>query len=522
MHSVKNTAIAMILLGVSFTLYHISLQPVEEGKSAENGGGWLSGFDISRGPQPVPQGVTTKSRLVDEPGISAGMESPFDSSFSVPPLSAGQPSAAPIQSGPPAYPVNAGNPSTVQQSVPGYQSRASIPAASSDDLVIRQRSELSRDDGLISALKDQVEIQGGGGFEFGDNPLPPSTGFVAEPAAGGDFGYQPRQLPMNQQGSNSGTTGNPQRRGLEAYPAEGRSFDSPAGSDFPATGNVSSIGTTMMSDAESTRQVSASGQPIASGETELGFFQPNHSAPSSELKLESLTFASVWQQVDQWVAAGEFQLALRALSQFYNDTTLSGPQRQRLVGWLDALAAKVIFSSEDHLTGRPYLATERDTLETLAATWQIPLELITNINQEMIGNPVRSLAGLRLKQINGPFNAELKLDTKVITLFVDGLYAGRFGVTLGTSGDLQPGEYEVVLKSAKGYTWRDAEGRDYPPGTPENGYGPHWMGLTGSLCIHAVPEKTQDGHRGCIGLSNQDAADLFVILSEGSVLRIVP
>lgn len=526
MHSVKNTAIAMILLGVSFTLYHISLQPVGESTSADNSGSWRNPFDLSQGPQPIPPGVTTQSRLVDEPGTSSGVETPMDSSFAVPALPTGQPSAPPIPSGPASFTVNSGTPAAVQQPVPGFQSRASIPASPDDDVVVRQRSEVSRDDGLISALKDQVEMQGGVGFQQVNTPLPSQTISGTGNATGGDFGFQPREFPSNQNRNDRALPGDLQGAGFEpdpeTYPSQSDPGGSASGSDFPTTGNVSPIGTTMMSDAESSRQVSGGVQPIASGETELGFFQPRNSAVPAETNLASLTFASVWEQVDQWVAAGEFQLPLRALSQFYSDPTLTGPQRQRLFGWLDALAAKVIFSSEDHLTGRPYLATERDTLQTLAERWQVPAELIANINQESIGNPIQALAGSRIKQINGPFNAELKLDTKVITLFLDGLYAGRFAVTLGTSGDLQPGEYEVVLKSANGYIWRDAEGRDYPPGTPENGYGPHWMGLSGSLCIHAVPEGTPEGHRGCIGLSSQDAADLFVILSEGSVLKIVP
>jgi len=517
MHSVKNTAIAMILLGVSFTLYHISLQPAEEAKPGENSGSLVDSYDLSQVPDSVSGGVNSKSRLSDDVSSSTKLEMPLDSSFSVPPLSAGQPSGVPTQEPKSIRPAPMNQPSSA------FESRTSTPPPANDDLVIRQRSEGGRDEGLISALNHQSGIQPMGNLAASNQQRPPqaSEGFPSSVEGDSDFLRGEKNLSGDPGSANSFLGGDALTSSRDGQlSSAANEFNSP-GRDFAPPMSANPIGTTSLSDAQSNHQVSAGVQPIASGETEVGIFTGQHRSAEPGAMLENLTFSTVWQHVDQWVAAGEFRLALQALSRFYRDDTLTGPQRQRLIGWLDALAAKVIFSSEDHLEGRPYLTTASDTLESLADRWQVPMELIANINQETIGNQRQLVAGTRMKQISGPFQAELKLDARVITLFLDDLYAGRFAVTVGTSGEPRPGEFEVVLKSAGGYTWRDAEGRDYPPGTPENGYGPHWMGLSGSLCIHAVPDGTKEGHRGCIGLSNQDAADLFVILSEGSVLTIV-
>jgi hypothetical protein len=234
------------------------------------------------------------------------------------------------------------------------------------------------------------------------------------------------------------------------------------------------------------------------------------------------TNQTVWPKIDELVAAEDYHSALKLLSRFYKDESLNGPQRQRLLGWLDALAAKVIFSSEDHLTGRPYEMESQETVGEIARRWQIPVQLISNVQGESFVNREVVPAGTRMKEIPGPFHAELKLKARVITLYLGDLYAGRFPVVIGTSGEPRPGTYEVVLKSESGYSWYDENGKEYPPSSVENGYGPHWIGLSGSLCLHAVADNTAEGHRGCIGLSSQDAADLFSILFETSRLTIIP
>lgn len=255
-----------------------------------------------------------------------------------------------------------------------------------------------------------------------------------------------------------------------------------------------------------------------SGGFEFGVEEPN----SLERDPGNLDFNAAFLKAEQFIEAAEFRMALELLSRFYRDDNLTGPQRQRLLPTLDALAGKVIYSGEHHLVPQPHVVRTNESLVDIAAQWNVPAQLIYNVHQRILKNPVTDLQpGTELKVIPGPFHGQIDLQAKVMTLFLGDLYAGRFPIRVGISGVPQPGNYRVVVKSKAGHAWRDSNGVDYQPGSPQNGYGPNWIGLTGSLCIHEVPADAADGHHGCIGLNGKDASDVFAILSEKSEMTIV-
>lgn len=234
-----------------------------------------------------------------------------------------------------------------------------------------------------------------------------------------------------------------------------------------------------------------------------------------------VSIADVWEEVDQLVAADEYRRALGTLSQHYGKKGLTGPQKQKLQGWLDALAGKVIYSTEHLFVKQPHIVQMGETLASISQRFKVPGEVIYNINQSQFNGANEVSPGMQLKMVQGPFHAEVDLEKKMLTLFVQNLYAGRFPVAIGISGNPGEGNYDVKVKSPSGFTWRDAKGKEYPAGSPGNGYGPYWMGLSGSLCVHAVPSGTPQGHRGCIGLSEKDAKDVYSILSKDSQISIV-
>ena len=285
-------------------------------------------------------------------------------------------------------------------------------------------------------------------------------------------------------------------------------------------------------ESQPSQPVSFGSQPIPSADssfnglaTDRKIATPDQFVPgviqaNTEPDFASLTYQAAWPQVDKFIAEENYQNALRLLSRYYRSTELTGPQRQRLIGWLDALAGKVIFSAEHHLQSTPYTVAN-ETLEDIGQRWKVPPQLIFNNNQTNIPVVSAIQPGTTLKAIQGPFDAEIDLTQNIMTLFLDDLYAGRFPIVVGISGAPKPGDFQVLVKSEIGHSWRDAEGNEYAPGTPENGYGPHWIGLSGHLCIHAVPDSAQGGHHGCIGLSESDAKDVFGILTEGSSVKII-
>ena len=304
------------------------------------------------------------------------------------------------------------------------------------------------------------------------------------------------------------------------------SFNAPTNRDFSSTTTdfVSTQPAQPIANSDSSMNTLAAGtSPERSGGFDSAVRSADMEAAYNGGPLSVNDFNSAWGQVDRMVQENNFRGALGLLSRFYGNENLNGPQKQRLQGWLDALAGKVIYSAEHNFFPKPYIVKAGDTVDLLAQRWQVPPQLIYNINRDRFAAGSMLMPGTELKMVSGPFNAQIDLSENMMVLEVKNLYAGRFPVQVGLSGNAAPGSYQVVAKSPEGFTWRDANGIDYPPGSPQNGYGPHWIGLTGSLCIHALGQGAASsslGHRGCVGLSTADAKDVFGILDKSSTVSI--
>ena len=337
----------------------------------------------------------------------------------------------------------------------------------SDPPVARQPIDsVARDEGLIDVLKIQQQISSQN--QFVATSPPTNHRFGGEPAKGGE--------PANMSEPDSQFTSQP-------IPSSNSSFNAMATDESKKLGS-----------------------------------DVTHA--DSESDLARLNFQAAWPRADKLIAEQKYRDALQLLSRFYRSTDLNGPQRQRLYPFLDGLAGKVIFSFEHHLEDMPYTVAN-ESLVDIGNRWRVPAQLIYNINRKQIPNKAALAAGTQLKIVKGPFNAEIDTKQNVMTLFLGDLYAGRFPIRVGVSGNPKPGDFRVLVKSEVGHSWRDAQGNSYPPGSPENGYGPSWIGLSGSLCIHAVDDTATDGHHGCIGLNPQDAKDVFAILGDGSNVKIL-
>lgn len=207
-----------------------------------------------------------------------------------------------------------------------------------------------------------------------------------------------------------------------------------------------------------------------------------------------------WDQIESLVNRGEFRIALGTLTRYYHDTSIDASERNEMLQWLDALAGKVIYSAEHYLRPTPYIIQPNDTLGSLAERWQVPAQLIYSINRNKIANPDQLQPGVEIKMIGGPFDAEVDTAAGTMTLFLKNLYAGRFDITVGSSVPRQPSEYVVASKAEAG---------------PD---GPFWIHLNQGPPIHAVQDPSSVTG---IGLSYEQASELFAILSEGSRVRIV-
>lgn len=238
---------------------------------------------------------------------------------------------------------------------------------------------------------------------------------------------------------------------------------------------------------------------------------------SSSPALTAYSFKRAWQAAEAEIAAGKFRAALAGLSPYYQHPDLSADERAQLTAWLDALAAKVIYSTE-HLLAEPYVVRSgQQTLFDVAGEFHVPADLLQNINQQAVSDPQVLVPGTVLKVVPGPFRAEANLSTGELTLYLGELYAGRFPFTVGNEPPAT-GEHQVADKRTdRAYYGVD---RTITANDPANPYGGYWLDLGRETCIHGSSLAGGGQPLGCISLSPQDARDVYHILSRGSTVVV--
>lgn len=227
------------------------------------------------------------------------------------------------------------------------------------------------------------------------------------------------------------------------------------------------------------------------------------------------------QKAEELIRENEFVSALKLLTKFYDDPRLTREENQNLASWLDPLAGKVIYSVEPHLV-EPYYVRPNDTLQLLSVKFAVPAELIFNINRASIQDPQNLVPGTELKMVKGPFNAEISLTKRKMTLFVKDMYAGTFKIRIGSEPVPKTGKYRVLSKSRLGKDYTNQNHQTIEAGSPNNPYGNHYLNIGGEMAIHGSAQVSDSNdRRGCISLNAIDAKDVHNILTTESTIIIV-
>ena len=168
---------------------------------------------------------------------------------------------------------------------------------------------------------------------------------------------------------------------------------------------------------------------------------PRGSAEAPQGPKKSLEEIS--QEVQRALGQGDLAEALLLLSPWYADPSLSPQQSQGLAELLGRLAGSVIYSREHHLEPA-HVVREGETLAGIAAEWNVPEQLVANVNGVAVDAPLEP--GQELKVIRGPFSAVVHVDRKEMVLMVSGRYAGRFPIGIGRERSDVAGEFVVKNK----------------------------------------------------------------------------
>ncbi|MBX9787862.1 MAG: L,D-transpeptidase family protein [Pirellulales bacterium] len=229
-------------------------------------------------------------------------------------------------------------------------------------------------------------------------------------------------------------------------------------------------------------------------------------------------FASTMTNVRHLLDQDRLADAHLELSRWHNDPRLSEIERREIHDLLDQLAGTVVYSQES-LVEPPYELPPGETLQHVADRYQIPWQLLAKING--IADPSQVRPGEKLKVVRGPFSAVVDLNQKLLTLWIEGRYAGSFPIDVGRDQVAPPGNFEVKDKVENPIYY----GPDQVIGAddPANPLGERWISLGQQLGIHGSNDPqgpARADERGCIRLSDRDIHDVYDILSVGSKVVI--
>ena len=432
MHSLKNTFVAVVLLGVSYFVYDGITQP-DPKLNAEAGEGLELEMPVPEGFEPLASTANLPEKTVANKlsELKVPRREDFSSNFQ-PNKSSSQPATQP-----PAQPPRfASSPSVAPQ--------PTRPALNLPKLAPTANSFAANDPNQFKAAP-------------------------TAPATSNDFAPRTAATPE----LNTTSPFNPK---TELTPIAPRSFP-----------NQQAI---LETSPYAPNNVQQAGNFVAT--------QPTTGPSSPVVSAAKLT--TTWPIVDDLARQGRYRRALETLTPFYDATDLSGPDATKLLKVLDGLAGKVIYSPEHNLSQDAYIIQPNDSLQSIAENWNVPAQLIYNINKAKIANPLTLMPGNELKVVNGPFRARIDSKSNTLTLFLNNMYAGRFSAKVNST---QPGTYQIRSKAASGD----------PLGSFTLSLAEPTTGATTAL-------HTSSGPQDRIGLNASDAEDLFGILSVGSKITI--
>lgn len=232
-------------------------------------------------------------------------------------------------------------------------------------------------------------------------------------------------------------------------------------------------------------------------------------ADPADAKLHEL-FQTAISAAQQLIEQGQLLEALEGLSAWYAHDKLLPEEHAILNKTLDSLAGEVVYNYTVHSMSRAHNVTAGETLETIAAQYQIPAELVGKINGIAPGSQLAP--GTSLKVVPGPFSVDIDLTTHTLTLFLqDNIYAGRFPIGLGKELPPAEGDYTVTTKIPNPPYYDQ-----FAAGDPQNPLGSRWIGLGEKCGIHGTnnPQTLGSlGEEGSIRMLTSDVEDLYDILT---------
>lgn len=236
-------------------------------------------------------------------------------------------------------------------------------------------------------------------------------------------------------------------------------------------------------------------------------------------------FEASWAEIQAALARQDLSGAHQKLSQWYENPALSRTEAQQVDALLSQLAGTVVYSTE-HRLEPPYTVRTGETLQTIAAQFEVPWQLLAKINGVPASNMVQP--GQELKVVRGPFSAVIDLAKNEMTLMLNDRYAGRFAITPEAAAAGKEGQWVVEQKLVSpAASPQGVVGAAYASGGPVDRVlvlrndttagGPSAISITSGSTQPSGPTAVAPA---AARLSLQDAEEVADILSIGSRVTI--
>ena len=220
-------------------------------------------------------------------------------------------------------------------------------------------------------------------------------------------------------------------------------------------------------------------------------------------------------RIDQLLEENDYLTAHSELSKIYWQQSEYRPLIQERI---EETARAIYASPQPHFV-KPYVVQHGDRLQAIAARYKVPWQYLAALNRV---NERKIREGQKLKVNKGPFSAVVDLSEFELTIHAHGFFVHRYTVGIGKKGT-SPQGVRTVQQKLVNPTYYGPDGLVIDADDPSNPLGEHWIDLGDSYGIHGTIDAESVGQarsRGCIRMKNEDIAEVFSLLSEGSEVKI--
>ena len=166
-----------------------------------------------------------------------------------------------------------------------------------------------------------------------------------------------------------------------------------------------------------------------------------------------------------------------------------------------------------------YQVQKGDNLTTIARKHHVTTGLIQKVNG-LAGD--RLNAGQKLKVPTYKMSLLVDKSDNTLILKGDGQALKTYVVATGKNNSTPIGTFKITDK-LENPTWYNS-GAVVAPGSPENGLGTRWMGITAKgYGIHGTIEPEKLGQQvtaGCVRMKNEEVEELYSLVPPGTEVTI--